>query len=49
VPQAVNRGIPVVLDKPKSAAGAALIGIAESFIPREQGPTESEPRKRSWR
>jgi pilus assembly protein CpaE len=49
VPQAVNRGIPVVLDKPKSAAGSALIGIAESFIPREEGQNESEPRKRSWR
>jgi pilus assembly protein CpaE len=49
VPQAVNRGIPVVLDKPKSAAGSALIAIAESFIPQEQATTESESRKRSWR
>src|SRR3954454_9675662 len=32
VPQAVNRGIPVVLDKPRSPAGSALIAIADSFV-----------------
>jgi pilus assembly protein CpaE len=49
VPQAVNRGIPVVLDKPKSAAGSALNAIADSFITQDSGPSEPEPRKRAWR
>jgi len=49
VPQAVNRGIPVVLDKPKSAAGSALIAIAESFIAADASPSSDEPRRRSWR
>jgi pilus assembly protein CpaE len=48
VPQAVNRGIPVVLDKPKSAAGAALHSIADSFIATDHN-VESEPRRRGWR
>lgn len=49
VPQAVNRGIPVVLDKPKSAAGSALISIAESFIATDADASEPEPRRRAWR
>jgi pilus assembly protein CpaE len=49
VPQAVNRGIPVVIDKPKSAAGAALIAIAESFIAADVSTSGDEPRRRSWR
>jgi pilus assembly protein CpaE len=49
VPQAVNRGIPVVLDKPKSAAGSALISIAESFIATDVDASEPEPRRRAWR
>jgi pilus assembly protein CpaE len=49
VPQAVNRGIPVVLDKPKSAAGSALIAIAESFIATDADASEPEPRRRAWR
>jgi pilus assembly protein CpaE len=32
VPQAVNRGTPVVIDKPKSAAGLALQQLASSFL-----------------
>jgi pilus assembly protein CpaE len=49
VPQAVNRGIPVVLDKPKSAAGSALIAIADSFLATDADSSEPEPRRRSWR
>jgi pilus assembly protein CpaE len=49
VPQAVNRGIPVVLDKPKSAAGSALIAIADSFIASDADAAEAEPRRRGWR
>ncbi len=32
VPQAVNRGTPVVIDKPKSAAALALAQLASSFL-----------------
>jgi pilus assembly protein CpaE len=32
VPQAVNRGTPVVIDKPKSAAALALSQLASSFV-----------------
>jgi pilus assembly protein CpaE len=49
VPQAVNRGIPVVLDKPKSAAGAALTAIAESFLASDHASSDPEPRRRPWR
>jgi pilus assembly protein CpaE len=49
VPQAVNRGIPVVIDKPKSAAGSALIAIAESFIAADSDDFVAEPRRRGWR
>jgi pilus assembly protein CpaE len=49
VPQAVNRGIPVVLDKPKSAAGAALTSIAESFLASDRASADPEPRRRPWR
>jgi pilus assembly protein CpaE len=49
VPQAVNRGIPVVLDKPRSAAGSALIAIADSFVAASAEPAGAEPRRRSWR
>jgi pilus assembly protein CpaE len=48
VPQAVNRGIPVVLDKPKSAAGSALISIADSFVAAHE-ESGNEPRRRGWR
>ncbi|HEX5616289.1 MAG TPA: P-loop NTPase [Acidimicrobiia bacterium] len=34
VPQAVNRGVPVVLDRPRSAAALSLAGLAESFVER---------------
>jgi Flp pilus assembly protein, ATPase CpaE len=53
VPQAVNRGVPVVLDKPRSAAAIALGEIADSFLGIEaregEAPTEQEPRRRAWR
>jgi pilus assembly protein CpaE len=49
VPQAVNRGIPVVLDKPKSPAGAALISIAETFLQSDRASSDPEPRRRAWR
>jgi pilus assembly protein CpaE len=49
VPQAVNRGIPVVLDKPKSAAAMALYAIADSFMASEDASSDAEPRKRPWR
>lgn len=57
VPQAVNRGIPVILDRPKSNAGIALNLIADHFAgtsnshgetaATETGATESA--KRRWR
>lgn len=41
VPQAVNRGIPVVVDQPKSPAGRAMLAMAETFIKQtEQGDEE---------
>ncbi|MCU1426658.1 MAG: cobyrinic acid a,c-diamide synthase [Actinomycetia bacterium] len=49
VPQAVNRGIPVVLDKPKSPAGAALHAIADSFLVSDAESSDPEPRRRTWR
>jgi pilus assembly protein CpaE len=49
VPQAVNRGIPVVLDKPRSAAGSALIAIADSFVAASAEAAGAESRRRSWR
>ncbi len=49
VPQAVNRGIPVVLDKPRSAAGSALIAIADSFVAASAESAAGESRRRSWR
>jgi pilus assembly protein CpaE len=40
VPQAVNRGMPVVIDKPKSAAAMALHGLATSFLGAAPVPTD---------
>ena len=51
--QAVNRGVPVILDKPRSAAALALGHIADSFLGVEaqeaEPATENEPRRRAWR
>ena len=57
IPQAVNRGVPVVLDKPRAPAALALRSLAESFLVTENAPaarvgeseTESEKSRRRWR
>ncbi len=58
IPQAVNRGVPVVLDKPRAPAALALRDVAESFLhpdavlarPRDPQPEpEPETRRRRWR
>jgi pilus assembly protein CpaE len=54
VPQAVNRGVPVVLDKPRSPSSVALNLIADLFlgaehVEAENAASEQEPRRRSWR
>ncbi|MDQ1467740.1 MAG: pilus assembly protein CpaE [Actinomycetota bacterium] len=53
VPQAVNRGVPVVLDKPRSPAALALGELADAFLGAEahvaEVPVEQESRRRSWR
>jgi pilus assembly protein CpaE len=54
VPQAVNRGVPVVLDKPRSPSSLALSSIADFFlgaeiVEAETATSEQEPRRRSWR
>jgi pilus assembly protein CpaE len=56
IPQAVNRGVPVVLDKPRAPAALALRALADRYstgdlsshpTPAPEVPTE--PRKRGWR
>ncbi len=58
VPQAVNRGTPVVIDKPKSAAGLALAQLASSFLGAPVAldaetdgdtPTTAPDARRRWR
>ena len=52
VPQAVNRGVPVIIDKPKSAAALALQHLADSFLdaaPDDDGGEAPEQRRRPWR
>jgi pilus assembly protein CpaE len=53
VPQAVNRGVPAILDKPRSPASIALGEIANSFLGAEAEENETaadqEPRRRAWR
>jgi pilus assembly protein CpaE len=53
VPQAVNRGVPVVLDKPRAPAALALGQLADSILGTEaqvvEVGNEHEPRRRSWR
>jgi pilus assembly protein CpaE len=57
IPQAVNRGVPVVLDKPRAPAALALRGVAESFLSDDAAsiqavpdtPSEPESRRRRWR
>jgi pilus assembly protein CpaE len=56
IPQAVNRGVPVVLDKPRSPAALALRALAERYSSSDPGQAIAEPeepaeptRKRGWR
>jgi pilus assembly protein CpaE len=53
VPQAVNRGVPVFLDKPRSAAALALGQLADAFLGVEaqeaEAATVHETRRRAWR
>jgi pilus assembly protein CpaE len=52
VPQAINRGMPVVIDRPKSQASLALLGISEVFAGsgavEADSPATDSPRRR-WR
>jgi pilus assembly protein CpaE len=45
VPQSVNKGMPVVLDAPKSAIAKSIEGVADLFLPA----SEPTPKKRGWR
>ena len=45
VPQSVNKGMPVVLDAPKSPIAKSLEQLADSFLPAG----EAAPKKRGWR
>lgn len=55
IPQSVNRGVPVVLDKPRSPAALALRAIADRYSTPDASPavaepeTPTEPRRRGWR
>ena len=55
VPQSVNRGVPVVLDKPRSPASTALRAFAEKFVlvdageQPEQSDSASDAKRRAWR
>jgi pilus assembly protein CpaE len=50
IPQAVNRGVPVVLDKPRAPAALALRAIADRYSAVAPAPvdaeTPAEPRRR---
>jgi pilus assembly protein CpaE len=54
IPQAVNRGVPVVLDKPRSPAALALRALADRYLAPAATPVEgdsetpAEPRRRGW-
>ena len=56
VPQAVNRGVPVVLDRPRSAAALALRSLADAFssakpqlVQTEEVTTPEPESRRRWR
>jgi pilus assembly protein CpaE len=55
IPQSVNRGVPVVLDKPRAPAALALRALADRYSTPDPGPViaepevPAEPRKRGWR
>lgn len=50
VPQAVNRGVPVVLDKPRAAASLAIQSLAESFLGGGRSPEDpgDDADRRRW-
>jgi len=52
IPQAVNRGVPVVLDKPRAPAALALRALADRYSAPAPAPVEPEtppePRRRGW-
>jgi MinD-like ATPase involved in chromosome partitioning or flagellar assembly len=43
VPQSVNKGLPVVLDSPRSGVAKAFIALSERFLP---AAAETKSRKR---
>jgi pilus assembly protein CpaE len=45
VPQAVNRGVPVVLDRPRAPAAVALNALADSYLERREGEADDERRR----
>lgn len=50
VPQTVNRGVPVLLDRPQSAASLALARLVGTVEGRaELESTEPQPRRSGWR
>jgi len=55
IPQTVNRGVPVVLDKPRAPAAIALRALADRYASPDPGHVAAvlegpaEPRKRGWR
>jgi pilus assembly protein CpaE len=52
VPQSVNRGTPVVLDRPKSQAAMAMAEVAEYFVQlsdREERADAHDAPRRRWR
>jgi len=55
IPQAVNRGVPVVLDKPRAPSAIALRALADRYAGPDPGQASAvievptEPRKRGWR
>jgi pilus assembly protein CpaE len=55
IPQSVNRGVPVVLDKPRAPAALALRALADRYggpdpnHPSAPSEVPAEPRKRGWR
>jgi pilus assembly protein CpaE len=55
IPQSVNRGVPVVLDKPRAPAALALRALADRYSTPDTGSADAEaevptePRRRGWR
>ena len=52
VPQAVNRGVPIVIDRPRSPAAQALIALAArvASAARPERESQQQPRsRRMWR